>query len=111
MKNDNELLPIIQELGQKHGYLNILKSLFSAAADRKLSRDLDMGGILNELFKRDKSYTTFEYLDQDDIDDFIWQLEYANYKFIKVDSLVEEMRIDAFLDELKSNPYQLNLIA
>jgi hypothetical protein len=111
MATDNELLPTIQELGDKHGYLNLLKSLLTAARDRKLSNDLDIGDTLNELFKRNKAYTAFEYLDQDDIDDFIWHLEYANYRFIKVDSLAEEMKIEAFLEELKENPYQLKLIA
>jgi hypothetical protein len=111
MENNNKLLPAIQELGEEHGYLNILKSLLIAARDRNLSRDLDIGDILNELFKRNKAYTAFEYLDQDDIDDFIWHLEYANYRFIKVDSLAEEMKIEAFLEELKENPYQLKLIA
>lgn len=39
------------------------------------------------------------------------EIEYRGYTVIKAESLAEQMKLDAFLQELSENPYQLKLIA
>lgn len=38
-------------------------------------------------------------------------LEMAGYYVIKAPSLSEQMKVEAFLEDFKANPYQLNLVA
>ena len=38
-------------------------------------------------------------------------LECAGYFVIKAPSLAEQFKIEAFMDEMKANPYQLTLVA
>ncbi len=47
-----------------------------------------------------------------DIEDMCFELEIgANIKTFKIESLVQEIRFESFVNELKTNPYQLELIA
>ena len=39
------------------------------------------------------------------------EIEYRGYTVIKAESLAEQMKVEAFLQEMTENPYQLKLIA
>jgi hypothetical protein len=46
--------------------------------------------------------------DEDAVKDM---LEYAGYFVMKATSLAEQMKVEAFIEEMKANPYQLTLVA
>lgn len=47
----------------------------------------------------------------DSIEFMEYELKDHGYTFLKADSIVQEMRIEEFLQDLQDNPYQLRLIA
>lgn len=61
------------------------------------------GLLMQRILKKSSEY---------ELDDIRFELEIqANLKTFKIESLVQEIRFDEFLQEIQDNPYQLKLIA
>ena len=65
----------------------------------------------NELLSDMLYEVKYDGLKVDDEDTIKDMLEFAGYFVIKANSLPEQMKIESFIEEIKINPYQLNLVA
>jgi vacuolar-type H+-ATPase subunit E/Vma4 len=79
-----------------------LKKLIAACLER-FSED-----EMLEVFSKE---TGNDYIERKEIDEMISELEMEGYFILKTQSLAEQIKAEAFLQELTVNPYQLKLIA
>ena len=89
--------------------------------DEKIKRKRALHILIKTAFER--GYSESEMIDvfnvetgetyeiKKDNDEMISELEYEGYTVTKFDSLVQEMKFNDFMDEIKANPYQLTLVA
>lgn len=91
-------------------YINRYKDRLSRAIDQfevtaKIA--LQNNKLLSDMLYEVK-YDGLKVDDEDTVKDM---LEMAGYFVMKAPSLSEQYKIEAFMDEMKANPYQLNLVA
>jgi len=65
----------------------------------------------NELLSEMLYEVKYNGLNVDDENTVKDMLEFAGYFVMKAPSLAEQIKIEAFIDEMKVNPYQLTLVA
>lgn len=91
-------------------YINRLKIRLNEAIDKfEVTAEI---ALQNKELLSDMLYEVkYDGLNTDDEDTVKDMLEFAGYFVIKAPSLAEQMKVEAFIDEMKVNPYQLTLVA
>ena len=107
----NNLKELIQKAGERYGYLELLEAFLEGCKDSDFGNDMEMPELLGELMKKNRSYTLFKYLQEDDLETIVNEIELSGRKVIKCENLAQEMRLEAFLNDMETNPCQLKLIA
>lgn len=89
--------------------------------DEKIKRKRALHILIKTAFER--GYSESEMIDVFNVetgetyeikkgnDEMISELEYEGYAVLKFDSLAQEYKLEAFLNEIKANPYQLTLVS
>lgn len=91
-------------------YINRFKIRLNEAIDKfEVTTEIALQnkGLLSDMLYEVK----YDGLNTDDEDTVKDMLEFAGYFVIKAPSLAEQMKVEAFIDEMKVNPYQLTLVA
>ena len=91
-------------------YINRFKIRLNEAIDKfEVTTEIALQnkGLLSDMLYEVK----YDGLNTDDEDTVKDMLEFAGYFVIKAPSLAERMKVEAFIDEMKVNPYQLTLVA
>lgn len=111
-KTDNQIIfDKVKAIFEEHGALNTFTAMLSEI-DRQEYDDLTIGEMIEVLFKRDKFHRGYLFLNEDNVQDVIFNLDsYDNFRLFKIENLAQEMRFEQFLSEIEENPCQLKLIA
>ena len=91
-------------------YINRCKDRLNAAID-SFEVTVKIALQNNELLSDMLYEVKYDGLKDDDAATLKDMLEMAGYFVMKAPSLAEQIKIEAFIDEMKANPYQLTLVA
>lgn len=97
------------EVFDEHGAQNTFVAMLTGIRDTKYM-DLDMNDLIDTLFKRDKSYQYHLFLESDTIKQIANETASFGYELVKIESLPQQYKFEAFMQDMQDNPYQLNLI-
>lgn len=100
------VLAIEREIAKFKVRLNEAIDLFEVTPEIAVQTDDFLENILDQVYFN--KIVAGEY-DIDRMQDIV--ISNRNGLFIHTDSLVQEMKVEAFIQELQENPYQLKLIA
>ena len=110
LQDDIDTLEIPEDLKEEiEKYLNRFKDRVNDAInDFEVTAEIAAKDISIEDFLDQRKYDGLSTGDEETIKDM---LEMEGYAVLKFDSLAQEYKLEAFLNEIKENPYQLTLVA
>ena len=110
LQDDIDTLEIPEDLKEEfEKYLNRFKDRVNDAInDFEVTAEIAAKDISIEDFLDQRKYDGLSTGDEETIKDM---LEMEGYAVLKFDSLAQEYKLEAFLNEIKANPYQLTLVA
>lgn len=110
LKSD-KLAETLRELAGEHDPREIFERFLDIILVDRFNGDMHMSDVIDVLFKKEfHDYSKRAFLNEDDQESIIYEVEAIGYKCLKANTLAEQIKIDAFLEELEHNPYQLQLI-
>ena len=110
LQDDIDTLEIPEDLKEEiEKYLNRFKDRVNDAInDFEVTAEIAAKDISIEDFLDQRKYDGLSTGDEETIKDM---LEMEGYAVLKFDSLAQEYKLEAFLNDIKANPYQLTLVA
>ena len=110
LQDDIDTLELPEDLQKEfEKYLNRFKDRVNDAInDFEVTAEIAAKDISIEDFLDQRKYDGLSTGDEETIKDM---LEMEGYAVLKFDSLAQEYKLEAFLNEIKENPYQLTLVA
>jgi len=110
LQDDIDTLEIPEDLKEEiEKYLNRFKDRVNDAINNfEVTAEIAAKDISIEDFLDQRKYDGLSTGDEETIKDM---LEMEGYAVLKFDSLAQEYKLEAFLNEIKANPYQLTLVA
>lgn len=110
LQNDIDTLEIPEDLKEEiEKYLNRFKDRVNDAINNFevtaeiAAKDVDLDDFLSQ--------NKYDGLKEDDANTMKDMLEMEGYFVMKAPSLSEQYKIEAFMEDMKTNPYQLTLVA
>ena len=110
LQDDIDTLELPEDLQKEfEKYLNRFKDRVNDAINNfEVTAEIAAKDISIEDFLDQRKYDGLSTGDEETIKDM---LEMEGYAVLKFDSLAQEYKLEAFLNEIKANPYQLTLVA
>ena len=110
LQDDIDTLELPEDLQKEfEKYLNRFKDRVNDAINNfEVTAEIAAKDISIEDFLDQRKYDGLSTGDEETIKDM---LEMEGYAVLKFDSLAQEYKLEAFLNEIKENPYQLTLVA
>ena len=110
LQDDIDTLELPEDLQKEfEKYLNRFKDRVNDAINNfEVTAEIAAKDISIEDFLDQHKYDGLSTGDEETIKDM---LEMEGYAVLKFDSLAQEYKLEAFLNEIKENPYQLTLVA
>lgn len=123
MKKNNkkdELLNLVQDAGEKYGFLNLFKKILEGAKKGYFGEDLETKDVIDTIFETKNG--NLVYLEREDVENIFSEIkeslsedeltstvENLGYGIVKLDSLADETRFESAMEVFIKNPYCSNL--
>jgi len=109
-KEANIIWDKLKEIFAEHGALNSFEVLLKKTMFDKYD-DLSSYEVIDSLFKRDRTHSHLLYMDDTQIKQVSDEIQLEGYEMVKIDTLAQQYKFEAFMADMEENPYQLKLIA
>lgn len=109
-KEVNIIWDKLKSVFEEHGALNSFKIFLEKTMSNKYD-DLASETIIETLLERDRSYSYRLYVDSSHIKQIAEEIQYDGYELVKIDTLAQQYKFEAFMSDMEENPCQLKLIA